>query len=237
MGITRSSSLIAKQSGSRPRRKLGDAETFIITPHTESISVSSGKEGTTYYFLAVCAPNGAMAGLYYNLDHIAMLERTIPTPGKLNSIKTKRCIISVQLNKQGQDFVAQPYVTSWKYNDAVSGHNFDENGIHLVSFPDHISYDITESDMAGLKFLSGPKMAKPHPNISGEGSIRMTLDITKVMQKLERQYRNKINSNSDADVPYVNLALAIATGGSADTFNLTWKGIWDVSINLETDSL
>jgi len=213
----------------------GSKESIIINPHVDTISVSSGKEGTTYYFLTLM---GQASGLYYALDHVAWLERaSLPMNGKMNSIHTNRCQISVQLNKQGQDFVAQFYVLSVNNADSVNGHNFDEQGTHLNLMSDHISLDVTESDHVGFKWLTTPKMAKPHPNISGEGAVRVELDLTRTMQKIEKQYRNQINSLGDDEVPLVLLGVAIATGGSADTFTMTWKGQWNVNVITKSPNL
>jgi len=218
-----------KDIGRHPAKdEEGSSESIIINPHVDTISVSSGKEGTSYYWLTLMGQN---SGLYYALDHVAWLERaSLPMNGKMNSIHTNRCQISVQLNKQGQDFVAQFYIISVNNADSVNGHNFDEQGTHLNLFSDHISLDVTESDHVGFRWLTKPKMAKPHPNISGEGTVRVELDLTWHLQQLERKYRNQYNSLGDSEIPLVLLGVVIATGGSADTFSMTWKGLWNVSI-------
>jgi len=116
-------------------------------------------------------------------------------------------------------------------DDALSGHNFDENNDHLADPLDHISYDCTEDDKMGIRWLGNTK----YPRAIGTSfGCQFKLNLTKIFQHYEKNYVNKIDSETP---PQVRVGLYFTNAGTAQTIGLFSAGDWSFWITDSTAEL
>jgi len=206
-------------------------EEWSITPHYEDISISLGKEGTTYYPESMIVKSGASSGYYVWLDGSSFVERNRPFTGKNYQIYTKKAIMNALFYGTGLTWAVRPFVVYTMRDDALSGHNFDENGLHLVDPLDHISYDVTENDKMGMRWLGKTQVAHPIGSLTG---AKFKINLTKILQHYENLYVNKIDSETP---PQVRIGFYITSGGQAQTIGLVSSGDWSFWITDSTAEL